>query len=176
MFWYIHARKETSVGFASKGEQVGLGWDTFDPEYIFIEVECMAKTPSDYMQKINAGRMMLEMGIPLEDVLKFVGFNNPKDIVERKAMETLQQFELGLRQQEEQAQSQMRTREMMLESEMRMRQKFAPPQPEEGGQMGAGANQPARPGPDTQAGGMEQASDPMNVLATQEGQDTGGQV
>lgn len=96
MYWFVYYREETSVAFGGEDySQIGISWEDFDPNYLFIEVELDPLTPADYLQKINAGRQLQEMdGIPNSKIFRFLGFNDPEGMKEEWAKEQFDNFEL----------------------------------------------------------------------------------
>ena len=128
MFWimysYVHYREETSIAFGGEdNQQVAIGWDEYDPDYLFVEVELDPLSPADYLQRINAGRQLQEMkNIPDKEILRFLGFNNPEGMKEEWAKEQLEDFELQQLMKKQNAASDAEIMMLQQQTQMQMQQ------------------------------------------------------
>lgn len=75
------------------GMQYAVDKTMFDPEHIYFNVELNASAPTDRQQRINAGAMLLQMGVSRETVFGDLGFEDVEYEITQRMQEDLLQAE-----------------------------------------------------------------------------------
>lgn len=93
-------------GKSNSGEQYTITKEDFSPNAIYIDVELNASAPTDFMQRINAGTLMYQLGYPKSRVFEDLNVADPEQVIRERYQEDFLDNEMALRMQQRQMEAQ----------------------------------------------------------------------
>lgn len=94
--------KSYGTGRDDYGEFYEIKKEDFSTDAIYIDVELNASAPTDFMQRINAGALMLQMGYPKGRVFEDLNVADPEQAILERYYEDMLNNEVGLKIQQRQ--------------------------------------------------------------------------
>jgi len=132
MLLWIDARDGQMTAYGTgkneQGKQFSITKDDFSTTGLYIDVELNASAPTDFMQRINAGTLMLQLGYPLARVLEDLNVSDPEQAIAERYFEDMLREENQIISQ----QRQMEVQQQMQQAQMNMQNMMQGPPPSPG--------------------------------------------
>lgn len=117
------AARETGKRNNDYGSQYQVTKADFSPNAIYLDVELNASAPTDFMQRINAGTLMYQLGYPKSRVFEDLNVPDPEQVAAERVQEDLVNNEVSIQMQQRQAEAQMQIQ--LLQQQIAMMQQQA---------------------------------------------------
>jgi hypothetical protein len=117
MLLWLDFTGDSLSAYGKKGKDYGNIYtvtpDMFDPEHIYIDVVLDSSAPTDMLQRINAGAMLIQMGVPKQRVFEQLNISDPEQAIIEKRQELFDDMEVQIAMQERQIGAQAQLQQML---------------------------------------------------------------
>jgi len=105
LFWIDEVDGEIvsyGTGKGDRGSQYKITKADFSTSAIYIDVELNASAPTDFLQRINAGTLLYQLGMPKARIFEDLNVLDPDQAMKERVFEDMQAEELALQSQQRQ--------------------------------------------------------------------------